>query len=115
MSKKSHRLRTTSAPPPRRRPPRCIGIVGVASEVVHVLPPSKVCATYRCHTPVKVVSLESPVVGAAYGVHNVAFPTTTAGDAGRGRREGDVVNTVCSTDVVHVFPRLFFFHDAPPT
>ena len=30
----------------------------------------------------------------------------TAGVSCRGRREGDVVDPVCSTDVVHVFPRL---------
>src|SRR6266404_2280941 len=61
LSKKSSRLRTMSAPPPLKRPLRCIGKLGVTSDVVQCAPPSKVCATYRCHRPVNAPEFESPV------------------------------------------------------
>src|SRR5438132_11462809 len=44
MSKKSSRLRPMFAPPFVQMFPRCIGAFGVASLVVHVLPPSNVWA-----------------------------------------------------------------------
>src|SRR4051794_25483779 len=54
MPMKSSRLRVPfpqpSVPPPQIVP-RCTASFGVASTVVQLLPPSKVSATYRCHTP----------------------------------------------------------------
>src|SRR2546425_6844318 len=88
-SMKSSRLRVPLPQPPKPPPqivPRWTGSFGVASTVVHVLPPSNVSATYRCHMPGQFGS--SPIAPEpVYGVPRNAnaarpgSPATTAGNA----------------------------------
>src|SRR4051794_32757165 len=79
---KSSRLRHALDPPPIQIPPRWTGSFGVASTVDHVVPPSYVVATYRCHTPPNAQFWSSPPVVVPRNEKDarLSSPATTAGN-----------------------------------
>src|SRR3954451_11715209 len=86
---KSRRFRVPLSQPLKPPPqivPFCTGSFGVASTVVHVLPPSYVVATYRCQIPGQ-LGLSPNAPADVSGVPRYAkaarsgSPATTAGNA----------------------------------